>query len=348
MFAVKELIRNVPTLNQRLTQEFGRRFSTHGFDVSVIGAGAAGMSAAIHGRFDGLKVGVFEQRAVRGGSFCSTPNINNLPGYPLGVSGASLSQATIQQFQKLGGTFFPATSIKKIFKEADLFLLNDQNNHSYLTKTIILATGVAYRALNLPKAKELAGKGIYYEVDDSICDKLTKLKTPICIYGSGNSAGQAAVFYRSFGSHVALIHRNDSLEKSMSHYLIERITRLGCEILPQTTITEVDGDQELTLIKAKNLKFNETKEFQTNHLFAMIGGTPSPLPAVEFDSFSLDERGYVKVTGFSKNKISLETSIPGIYAAGDMTSIGAGRIQLAQAQGVQAIMEAMHSLNTRQ
>ncbi len=328
-----------------ITMRFIRRFSTHTFDVSVVGAGAAGMSAAIHGRFDGLKVGVFEQRLLKGGSFSNTPIINNLPGYPLGISGASLSESTIQQFQKLGGSFFPGTSIKKISKQAHLFLLSDQNHNSYLAKRILLATGVAYRVLNLPKAKELEGKGIYYEVDDSILDRVTELNMPIYIYGGGNSAGQAAVFYRSFGSRVVLIHRNASLEKSMSKYLIERMARLGCEILTKTALTEVVGDQRLNSIKTQNLESNETSEFATNHLFVLIGGTPAPLPHVDFGSFTLDERGYVKVAGFSEDKKSLETSIPNIYAAGDITSIGAGRIQLAQAQGVQAIMEAILSLN---
>lgn len=343
MFAIARFLTQSPTLTERFSHGVGRRFSTHAFDVSVIGAGAAGMSAAIHGRFDGLKVAVFEQKAVRGGSFCNTPAINNLPGYPLGVSGASLSESTIQQFQKLGGTFFPGTLIKKISKQADCFLLND----CYLTKTVVLATGVAYRTLNLPKVKELEGNGIYYEVDDSICDQLTELNTPICIYGGGNSAGQAAVFYRSFGSRVVLIHRNASLEKSMSQYLIEKMARLGCEIFARTGITEVSGDKRLKSIKTQNFESNETGEFETNHLFVLIGGIPAPLPSVDFASFTLDERGYVKVAGFSKDKTSFETSIPHIYAAGDMTSMGAGRIQLAQAQGVQAIMEAMLFLNTK-
>ncbi len=345
MCIVTGFIRSFPTL--RLTHEFGRKFSTQAFDVSVVGAGAAGMSAAIHGRFDGLKVGVFEQRSSKGGSFCNTPIINNLPGYPLGVSGASLSESTIQQFQKLGGSFFPGTAITKISKQAHHFLLSDQNDHPYLAKTIILATGVAYRSLNLPKAKELEGKGIYYEVDDSICDKVTKLTMPICIYGGGNSAGQAAVFYRSFGSRVVLLHRNASLENSMSQYLIERMDRLGCEIFSKTAITEIIGDQRLTSIKTQNTESNETREFATNHIFVLIGGTPAHLPHVDFGSFILDERGYVKVAGFTKDKKSLETNIPHIYAAGDITSIGAGRIQLAQAQGVQAVMEAMLSLNTK-
>jgi thioredoxin reductase (NADPH) len=326
---------------------FVRRFSTQVFDAGVIGAGAAGMSAAIHGRFDGLKVGVFEQRLLKGGSFSNTPVINNLPGYPLGVSGASLSESAIQQFQKLGGSFFAGTSIKRISKRAELFLLSDQNNNSYLTKIIILATGVAYRTLNLPKAKELEGKGIYYEVDDSICDQVTQVSNPIYIYGGGNSAGQAAVFYKSFGFRVILVHRNASLEKSMSHYLIERMSRLGCEVLANTTVTEVTGDKRLTSIKMQHLTSSETREFATNHLFVLIGGIPTPLPYVDFNFFNLDERGYVKVAGFSKDRRSFETNIPCIYAAGDITSVGAGRIQLAQAQGVQAIMEAMLALDIK-
>ena len=193
----------------------------------------------------------------------------------------------------------------------------------------------------------MEGKGIYYEVDDSICDRITELNLPIYIYGGGNSAGQAAVFYRSFGSRVVLMHRNNSLENSMSKYLIDRMERLGCEILPKTAVKEVIGDQHLTSIKIQNLETNVTREFTTNHLFVLIGGTPAPLPHVDFGSLVLDERGYLKVAGFSKDKKSLETSIPDIYAAGDITSIGAGRIQLAQAQGVQAIMEAMLSLNAK-
>lgn len=330
----------VPVVNTPFKRMMGRKFSTKPFDVAVIGAGAAGMSAAIHGRFDGFNVAVFEGRRLRGGSFSHTPIINNLPGYPLGISGASLSESTIQQFQKLGGSFFSERLIKKISKKEDCFILNAQNGDSYQAKTIILATGVAYRKLDLPKAKELENKGIYYEVDDTICDRIIQDKIPIYIYGGGNSAGQAAVFYRSLGSRVVLINRGDSLTKTMSQCLIDRMNGLGCEIIPNTAITSVEGEQTLTSIAATHLESNKITQFSTNHLFVLIGGIPAPLPEVDFDSLALDDRGYVKVEGYTQKMASLATSINGIFAAGDITHIGAGRIQLAQAQGVQAIIQA--------
>lgn len=333
----------VPVFNTPFKRMMGRKFSTKPFDVAVIGAGAAGMSAAIHGRFDGLNVAVFEGRRLRGGSFSNTPIINNLPGYPLGISGASLSESTIQQFQKLGGSFFPERLIKKISKKETCFILHAESGDSYQAKTIILATGVAYRKLDLPKVRELEQKGIYYEVDDSICDKIIQEKIPIYIYGGGNSAGQAAVFYRSLGARVVLINRNDSLNKTMSQCLIDRMDGLGCEIIPNTSITAVEGEQALTSIETTHLELNKKNQFATNHLFVLIGGIPAPLPEVDFDSLALDERGYVKVEGFTTQRmISFATSINRIFAAGDITHIGAGRIQLAQAQGVQAIMQATY------
>lgn len=313
------------------------------FDVAIIGGGAAGMSAAIHGRFDGFKIAVFEERSSKGGNFSNTPIINNLPGYPLGISGASLSESTIQQFQKLGGRFFSSISIKEILKKDSLFLLRDQNKNIYFTKTIILATGVAYRKLGFDNETFLEGKGLYYEVDDTICNQIIEEGTSIYIYGGGNSAGQAAVFYRSLGARVVLMHRNDSLKKSMSQYLIDRMELLRCEILPNTTLKSIEGEQKLTSIKIQNLISKENKEFKTNYLFIMIGGVPKPLPKPTFSDFVLDDRGYIKVNGFLKRDTSLETNIEGIYAAGDITSIGAGRIQLAQAHGVMAIKEAINS-----
>lgn len=317
-----------------------RKLSTSVKDFGIIGAGAAGMAAAIHARYDGFSVSVFESRLLQGGSYSNTPLIQNLPGFPTGVSGASLSSGSIQQLEKLGGTYFSGTTIEEILRTPSHFILRDTIGRQHPVCKIILATGVAYRKLQIPGSAELEGRGIYYEVDDSILEEVNRNRSPICIYGGGNSAGQAALFYESVGAKVTLVYRSKDLTKSMSQFLIQRISRLGIDIFPSSTITRVEGHPTLSNITVKDSNTGDENKLNTHHLFAMIGGIPSPLPKLNFDTIALDERGYILVKGHSKSHTSFATSVPNIYAAGDITSIGAGRILLAQAQGVAAFVEA--------
>lgn len=309
-------------------------------DYGIIGAGAAGMAAAIHARYEGFTVAVFESRKQNGGAFSHTPSIHNIPGHAIGISGASLSQSSIQQFEKLGGSFFSNTTIKKISKDEKGFLLQDQSGRIYKVSQVILATGVAYRKLNIESAKKLEGKGIFYEVDDTIVGEVWHQEFPLYIYGAGNSAGQAALFYSSMGAKVSLICRRSGLEATMSQYLIQRMKRFNIEIIPNSLVAEVKGKKRLSGISIQSLKTKEVTNVQTHHLFAIIGGEPSPLPELDWDKIATDVRGYVVVSGYNDSKSSFSTNIPGIYAAGDITSVGAGRILLAQAQGVSAFIES--------
>ncbi len=308
-------------------------------DIAIIGAGAAGMSCAISARYEGFKISVFESRQTLGGSFSNTPLIHNLPGHPIGISGSSLSHASYQQALKLGADCNFGTSIVKISKDTKNFILYDQNNKYYLAHKIILATGVQYRRLNIEGSKTLENKGIYYEVEDALTEKIKQM--PLIIYGAGNSAGQAVMFYQSNGAKISLIFRGDNLESSMSKYLIERIKRNRVRLIPNTVITSVEGLDWLSTIKIKNQKNGIEQYIKTKYLFTMIGGIPPKLPDLDFGKLKIDARGYVVIN----SKIDFSTSVDGIYAVGDITSIGAGRIILAQAQGVMAFTQAALSLD---
>lgn len=309
-------------------------------DIAIIGAGAAGMSSAISARYEGFKITVFESRSSLGGSFSNTPLIHNLPGHPIGISGSSLAHASFKQALKLGADCHFGTSIVKIFKENKNFILYDQNNKYYFAQKIILATGVQYRRLDVKGSENLENKGIYYEVEDTLTKNINN-QMPLVIYGGGNSAGQAVMFYQSNGAKISLVFRGVDLESTMSHYLTQRIKRSAVRLIPNSIISSVEGSDWLTEVKIKNQKNGKEEQIKTEHLFTMIGGIPPKLPVLDFDKLKLDQRGYVLVN----SKLDFSTSVDGIYAVGDITSVGAGRIILAQAQGVMAFVQAALALN---
>lgn len=315
-------------------------------DVAVIGGGAAGLSAVINLRFEGYRTTLFERRQT-GGSYSNTPLIQNVPGFPTGISGYYLSQGASQQAMKLGATCLYNTTITCILKDReDYFNLYDQNERKFTARRIIIASGLEYRKLGLPKFEELENKGIYYEVEDKLIREISMQKLPIVIYGAGNSAGQAAIFYHSIGAKVILAFRGKDMSAHMSQHLRQRINNIGMKILPQMLISQVSGSTRLSSLTLKNIEDSTTKVVETSYLFIMIGGIPAELPKFENAELKMDARGYVKVTGSDNGQFDLSTSIPGVYAAGDITSIGAGRIILAQAQGVFASLQAMNSLDS--
>lgn len=296
----------------------------------IVGGGAAGMAIAINARYEGYSVMVFEKRPDIGGAYCHTPLIHNLPGFPSGISGYNLSSGSREQLLRLGGMYISNCEIIKICREMDHFVLWDQNGKTYKVYKVIITIGTTYKKLDIENSRDFEGKGIYYEPDDSLLDKLAQSENPICIYGAGNSAGQAALFYDSLGIQVYLIYRDENLYKSMSKYLITRINASDIKQFNKNQIVSLEGDKHLEAISLDN-----GEKIRTEYLFVMIGGIPPTIPKVDCGEILLSKRGYIQI-----NPPSWATNVPGIWAAGDITSVGAGRLILAQAQGVSAFIEA--------
>lgn len=307
------------------------------FDIAILGGGAAGSAAAISALFEGASVGVFEKRGLGGGGFCHTPLINNVPGYPEGITGSDLSARTIEHIERLGGTYLPNTTINLIDKIGNTFLLGGKCKQFFSAKQVIIATGVTYRPLEVPGAKKLESRGLFYEVEDALVDTVRATHPTIGIYGAGNSAGQAALFYDKLGATVTMLLRGKDLESSMSQHLIQRIYDRKINLIPQTTITALEGSSSLTAIKTKHVTTQQETTLPMQHLFAMIGGEPPELPEIPFATLEIDHRGYI----VTKDQV---TSVSGIHAAGDVTTEGAGRILLAQASGVSASIKALQAL----
>lgn len=314
-----------------------RRFFSTGkpYDIGIVGGGPAGTASAVSALYEGYRVALFDKNMHGGGACKFTPEILNVPGFPRGVSGQTLSLSTLEQVQNLGGSYFQGREVKKISREGNLFILHDEKER-HIVRSVILAPGVLYKRLPVPSVEKFEHSCLYYQVEDRLVASIREASTPIhiAIIGGGNSAGQGALFYASHGAKVTLIHRNDGLFETMSRYLIQRLVEKNVTIVGGSNVIALEASPNLKAISIKHKKTLQEALIPIDFVFALIGAHPPTLP--ETDSpIRRDDRGYIRIMPPSHM-----TSLPGIFAAGDATSKGAGRILLAEAQGVQAFIQA--------
>ena len=295
------------------------------FDIIIIGAGCAGMAAAIYaGRF-GLKTALLE-KLLPGGQINLTDIVENYPGY-LQISGQDLSEVMVKQVEKAGAKIFEleevidfdlSQPIKKVFTD----------NGEYECKAVILTTGGNYRKLGIPGEKEYTGKGVSY---CGTCDGQLYVKKKVIAVGGGDVAATYTRYLKEINVDVRLVHRRDQLRAKKS--LQDDLERLGVEIIWDTIVTEIFGDDDsVTGAKLKNVKTNEETEMKVDGVFIHIGTLPTNDLAKKA-SIELDERGYIVVN--KKN----ETNIPGVYAAGDITGSEA-QLAIVVGEGVNAAIFA--------
>ena len=310
------------------------------YDTVIVGAGPAGLAAAVYGASEGLNTMVVEREAP-GGQAGTSSRIENYLGFPSGVSGDELASRALQQARRLGAEILVTRSISRIdATTGELYL---DGGDVLRAQTIILACGVAWRHLSIDGFDRLAGKGISYGAARSEAPNTHGLD--VHIVGAGNSAGQAALFFATHARSVTILCRGQSLEKSMSHYLIDQLaTRSNIRTVFGTEVVAAHGDLSLQAIDVRDSATATTTRLKSGGLFIFIGADAQTawLPP----EIAVDRRGYV-LTGsdmraagrwtLDRDPYLLETSVPGIFACGDVRFGPVKRVAAAVGEGSMAI-----------
>ena len=315
------------------------------YDLVIIGAGPAGLAAAVYGASEGLKTLLIEKHAP-GGQAGTSSRIENYLGFPKGLSGSDLARRAVSQASRLGAEILsPAevTSIETLDYNKKIHL---SKGSAILSRSVIVTTGVDYRKLEKPGIANLSGAGIYYgaaSTEAGACEN-----KPIFIVGGGNSAGQAAMYLSRFAKTVSILIRKESLASTMSAYLIEQIEQTeNITLMPFCEITEAEGEGNLEALKIYNSQTKEEKSHIASALFIFIGARP--FTDWVGDLLKRDEKGFI-ITGselsklkgkdkwqYTRQPFSLESAVPGVFAAGDVRSGAMNRVASAVGEGAMAV-----------
>jgi thioredoxin reductase (NADPH) len=324
------------------------------YDLAIYGAGPAGLSAAVYGSSDGLKTVLVERWAI-GGQAGSSSKIENYLGFPGGISGAELAERARDQAVKFGTEILLARTALRGELTAGKGVCDLEDGTRIVAHASICATGVEYRRLGLPDEDRFLGAGVYYGAGASEA-ALTKGEA-VYIVGGGNSAGQAAMHFAAFAKRICIVIRGDSLKDTLSRYLLERInSNPHIAVLPRTEVVAVQGDKMLEEITLRDCVTGEGRSVKTRWLFVCIGGVPQTDWAKEIGVVR-DEGGYL-VTGpdlmsghqrpvrghqrpagwgLDREPFYLETSLPGLFAAGDVRHGSVKRVAAAAGEGAMAV-----------
>ncbi len=345
------LLRN-PTVRQ-LAEVLGfcRPIPPGVFDLVIVGAGPAGLAAAVYGASEGLRTVVVEHTAP-GGQAGRSMRIENYLGFPVGISGSELAERATIQANKFGACLPIGRMVTALTFEQNHALLHLDDDEKVTARCLLIATGADYRKLGAENCERFEGCGIYYAA--------TPLEAQLCrgsdvlVIGGGNSAGQAAVFLSSHVRKIHLVIRGNDLNKDMSSYLVQRIELTpNIELLRNTLVQRVIGDGFLSEVELINNKTREVRLLKTPALFSFIGAVPRTewLP----QEIETDAKGFVK-TGLSvanspkwlakRDPFLLETSRPGVFAVGDVRSGSVKRVASAVGEGSMAVQFVHEYLRT--
>lgn len=315
-------------------------------DLIVIGGGPAGLAASVYGASEGLDTVVIDSTAL-GGQAATSSKIENYLGFPAGLSGADLADRAMVQARKFGARISVPHQATALRCEGDVFSVDLGDGTTINGRSVIIATGAAYRRLPVDDLERFEGVGVYYaatEVEAQLCSE-----DEVVVVGGGNSAGQATVFLSERTKHVYIVIRGDDLGKSMSRYLVNRIERTpNITLLCTTEIAELQGEEGLQGVVVVNKETGEQQTLPCNGLFSFIGADP----CTDWlkDTVALDAKGFV-LTGPAAKKARggqrwprsdrdpflLETTLPGVFATGDVRSSSTKRVASAVGEGSIAV-----------
>ena len=311
------------------------------YDLAIIGAGPAGLAAAVYGASEGLRTVLVEQSAP-GGQAGTSSRIENYLGFPSGVSGADLARRAATQARRFGAEVL-TQEVVRVKREDPYRLLQLADGTELSCYAVVLATGVSLRTLEVPGIEPLLGIGVYYGA--AMTEAATYRGQDVCVVGAGNSAAQGALFFSRYARRVTLLARSESLGKSMSQYLVDRIvTTSNIEVATSVEVAQVQGAGRLEKVLVRGVAGGEQRELDAAALFIFIGARPRT--EMVSDLLELDEKGYV-LTGLDlargnlqprgwtldRDPFLFETCVPGIFAAGDVRAGSSKRVASAVGEG---------------
>ena len=316
------------------------------YDLVIVGGGPAGLAAAVYGASEGLST-VMIERSAPGGQAGSSSRIENYLGFPVGLSGDDLARRGVTQARRFGVEILTPQEVVEIKLEDPYRLVKLADGNEINCHALLLATGVYWRKLNLPGCDRLTGRGIYYGAAKT--EALSCQDEHIYLIGGANSAGQAAMYFSQYAAKVSMLVRGESLTKSMSQYLIDQIDATdNIEVLTHTEVTGVEGENSLTGLTLLHNQTGEIEQVETNSLFVFIGAKPE---TEWLDGLvAKDERGFIYAgadlkksehfRGWNRDRdpFLLETSVPGIFVAGDVRHNSVKRVASGVGEGSIAIM----------
>jgi thioredoxin reductase (NADPH) len=300
-------------------------------DLIVVGAGPAGLAAAVYGASEGLDTVVFDAIAT-GGQAGASSRIENYLGFPGGISGGELAERAVIQCRKFGARLGVPVEATALESKNGSYAVRRADGGCARARSVVIATGARYRRLAVPGLDRFEGQGVYYAATE--VEALACRKRPVAIVGGGNSAGQAALFLSRHATVVRLFVRGGDLVESMSRYLIDRIERnKAVEVYLHTQVRELLGDRTLEGIVVQDDCTGERRTFEANDLFVFIGADPCVTWLT--GDVDLDEKGYIR-TGHGE-ALPLETNLAGVFAVGDVRSGSVKRVASAVGEGSMAV-----------
>jgi thioredoxin reductase (NADPH) len=313
-----------------------------GCDMLVVGAGPAGLSAAVYAASEGMQVTALDGVAT-GGQAGTSSRIENYLGFPSGISGAELADRAVLQAEKFGARFAVPAEATAIAQDSGYYRVHLADGTSLTSTSVVIATGARYRRLDVPRLDYFEKTSVYYAASQA--EALMCHGDPVAIIGGGNSAGQAAIFLSAHATRITLIVRERDLGEHMSRYLIEQVTRLpNVQVMVDSEVRELHGDQALEAITVVGTPTGTRRVLPARALFVFIGAVPCTdwLGGL----VDLDDHGFVR-TGAGAlpaaggpdgtGPLPLETNKPGVFAVGDVRSGSAKRVAAAVGEGAMAI-----------
>jgi thioredoxin reductase (NADPH) len=343
--------------NAALATKLGRHTSANLplYDLIILGAGPAGLGAAVYGASEGLEVAIIEAHAT-GGQAGTSSRIENYLGFPKGLSGADLARRATAQVERFGAELLCPAEVTAVRADESYRYVTLGDGTELQARTLLIATGMTVRRLDKPGTETFTGRGVYYGA--ALTEAVTYKDEHVIIVGGANSAGQAAMLFSQYAAKVTIIIRGPSIEARMSDYLVKQIARTeNIEVLPDTEIGEVTGDTSITGVTLVSNRTGDSIHTDASAVFIFVGTAPHS--GIVKGLVELDDQGFV-LTGpdllaggrrpkgwtLDRDPYFLETSVPGVFAAGDIQHGAVRRVASAVGMGAIAVTLAHEYLAT--